>query len=76
MGGGLRVTGGDPQAYSEGPVGWVADRASFELQDGTTFPFRLTAILHKEDSAWKLVHSHNSLGVRNEEMMGRHLTVD
>jgi ketosteroid isomerase-like protein len=76
MGGSLRVTGADPQAYSEGTVGWVADRASFELPDGTQFPFRLTAVYHKEDGAWKLVHSHNSVGVRNEEVMGRHLTVD
>jgi hypothetical protein len=74
--GGVRVAQSDPQAYREGSVGWVADQAAFQLADGTTVPFRLTAVFHQEDSAWKLVQSHNSVGILNEDAMGRHLTTE
>ena len=73
---GVRVTGSDPQAYREGAVGWVADQAVYELPDGTKIPFRLTAVFHQEDGVWRLVQSHNSVGMRNEEVVGRSLTVE
>ncbi len=76
MGGSVvRVVGADPLAYSEGSVGWVADRATFELPDGTKLPFRLTAVFHKEGGEWKLVQQHSSVGVRNEDLVGRQLTL-
>ena len=73
---GVRVAHSDPQAYREGSVGWVADQAAFQLPDGTTVPFRLTAVFHQENGMWKLVQSHNSVGMLNEDVMGRHLTVE
>jgi hypothetical protein len=69
MGSMVRVTGVDPQAYSEGPIGWVADRVTFELPDGTKIPFRLTAVFHTENGTWRLVQSHLSVGQRNEDLM-------
>jgi SnoaL-like domain len=73
--GGMHIVPGELRAYREGEVGWVVDRdASFELADGTQIPFRSTLVFHREDSEWKLVHLHSSLGVRNEEMFGEDVT--
>lgn len=75
MGGGFPVTPGDPQGYREGTVGWVADRATFNLPDTPPLPFRLTMVLHQEGGEWKLLQWHISLGVANEEAVGHALTV-
>ncbi len=74
-GGGFPVTGGDPQAWSEGAVGWAADRASFQFPGSDPVPFRLTTVWHREDSAWKVVQFHTSIGIANEDALGRTLTV-
>lgn len=76
MGSSSRIVGADPQAYHEGSVGWVADRPSFEFPDGTQLPFRMTGVFHQEDGAWKLVQAHYSIGVANEEAVGRELTTE
>ena len=71
---GIELVPGEVQAYREGSVGWAADRPTFRLPDGTTLPARLTAVFHREDGAWKMVQSHASFGVRNEEAIGEELT--
>jgi ketosteroid isomerase-like protein len=74
-GGGLQIVGGQPQAYSEGNVGWSIDRnASFRLPDSTQIPFRNTGVFRREDGEWKLVHGHTSIGVRSEGLFGEDLT--
>lgn len=75
MGGGFPVAPGDPQAYREGPVGWVADRGTLTLPDSPAIPLRLTLVFHQEGGAWKVVQWHASLGVANEEAVGQTLTV-
>ncbi len=75
MGGHIRIVGSDPMAYSEGTVGWVADRPRFRLDDGTESPIHLTATFHKEQDSWKIVQFHVSVGVSNEDVVGRELTV-
>jgi|SRR5215207_5374641 len=67
---GLRIVPGQIQAYREGRIGWVIDRDSFRLSDGTEVPFRDSAVFVQEDGEWKLVHAHASIGVRNEEIWG------
>lgn len=67
---GIKIAPGDPQAYREGSVGWIADRPRLVLPDGTELPFRVTAIFHREDDAWKLVQVHNSIGIADEEAIG------
>ena len=64
---GLKLRGDDPQGWEEGTVGFAIDRPSFVLPDGSTLPTRLTAVLHQEDEAWKVVHLHFSVGVPDEE---------
>jgi ketosteroid isomerase-like protein len=73
MGGGLALVGGDPVAYVEGDVGWVADRPAFRLPDGGEVPTRLTGVLRREDGGWRWVQAHFSIGVANEEAFGREL---
>jgi hypothetical protein len=76
MGGdGLQIVPGQLQAYREGSVGWVIDRnSSFRIPDGTEIPFRNSAVFLQEDGEWKLVHTHTSIGVRNEELFGEDVT--
>ena len=75
MGGHITIVDSDPVAYAEGTVGWVADRPRFRLDDGTESPIRLTATFHREQDDWKIVQFHVSVGVPNEEVVGRELTV-
>lgn len=66
MGGSMPLAAGDPEAYAEGSVGWVADRPSLQFPEGEV-PVRFTAVFHQEEGEWKLVQSHGSVGVPNEE---------
>ena len=75
MGGALPITPGDPQAYQEGSVGWVADRSDIAFPDIPPIPFRLTLVFHREDGAWKMVQFHILVGVANEQALGKELTV-
>lgn len=71
LGGPMSVLFASPQASSEGSVGWVADRkAAFRLGDGSTIPFRFTAVFHREDASWRLVQFHISVAVSNADAMG------
>jgi hypothetical protein len=73
--GGMQIVAGQLQAYREGSVGWAIDRdALFRLPDGTEVPFRNTLVFVQVDGDWKLIHSHSSIGVRNEEMFGEDVT--
>jgi ketosteroid isomerase-like protein len=67
---GVTVEPGEISAYREGTVGWTANKGDFLLPDGQRMPFRLTAVFHLEDGAWKLVQEHASFGVGNEEALG------
>jgi ketosteroid isomerase-like protein len=72
--GGFSVSAGTPQAYSEGALGWAADRAKFKLPDGSEIPVRLTLVFRKESSEWKIVLWHASFGVPNEDLIGKAIT--
>jgi hypothetical protein len=52
---------GPVQAHREGSVGWLADRPTVRFPDGTGTSFRLTAVCHRENGAWKFVQWHISL---------------
>lgn len=60
---GVQLTPGDPQAYQEGNVGWVADLAKIRLPDATEIPCRLTMVWHQDEGQWKIVQLHLSVGV-------------
>ncbi len=65
-----------PEAYTEGTVGWAADRPTMNFADGTKVPIRATIVFHQEDSAWKIVQVHFSIGISNEETIGKELTTE
>ena len=71
--GGMQIEAGEPQAYTEGTVGWVADQANMKLPDGANIPFRLTGVFHKENGDWKIIQWHVSIGVPNDEAFGQQL---
>ncbi|MDP9237364.1 MAG: nuclear transport factor 2 family protein [Chloroflexota bacterium] len=73
--GGARLVAGAPKGYEEGSVGWASDRPIIRMPDGTEIPTRVTAVLHREGGGWKLVQTHISLGVANEEVVGQTLTI-
>ncbi len=66
---GLAVEAGDPIGYVEGSLGWVVDQPTFFFPDGSAMDARLTAVMHREDGRWKLVHMHLSVGVPDEEVV-------
>jgi hypothetical protein len=61
---------GDPQAYVEGTVGWYADNVRWKLSNGRVLSARLTGVCTKEEGEWKILQSHFSIGVPNEEAFG------
>jgi ketosteroid isomerase-like protein len=73
MGGGFPVRAGDPVAYAHGDVGWVADRPTMTMPDGSSLEFRLTFVTVRTGGDWKLAQMHFSAGVSNEEAFGQTL---
>jgi hypothetical protein len=65
---GIELTPADPVAWAEGSLGFVLDRPQFRLPDGSLIDARVTAVLRLEDEVWRVVHSHFSVGVPDEEV--------
>jgi hypothetical protein len=72
--GGFQILADTPQAYRDGPIGWVAGQPALKLPDGTEMPVRLTAVFQREQNDWKIVQWHFSFGIPNEDLIGRTLT--
>jgi ketosteroid isomerase-like protein len=64
--GDLAIEVDDLQAYSEGTVGWAADRVVLKMPNGVQVHLRHTFVLHQESGEWKIVRAHYSIGVTNE----------
>jgi hypothetical protein len=73
MAGMVRASPGEPEAFYEGTVGWGTTRPTLTLPDGRTVSPRWSAVFHREDGEWKMVHLHASVGVANEELFGMDL---
>jgi ketosteroid isomerase-like protein len=67
--GGLKMVsaGGPIQVDSAGSVAWVTDMAEFQFAGGNT-PFRLTAVMHREQGKWKFIQLHFSVPVPNSAL--------
>lgn len=72
---GFQIEAGDLIAHHEGSVGWVTDRPRVKLPDGKAIPMRNTLIFRQEAGEWKLIHQHISVGVPNEELVGKALPI-
>ena len=58
--GGVTLLAEEPVAYSEGTVGWVAERFKLKLPNGVEMPLMFTAVFRKEEGEWKVVLGHLS----------------
>ncbi len=54
-------------AYEEGNIGWGSARVTLVLPNGLEAAGRWTTVLRREDGRWRLVHTHFSLSVPDEE---------
>ena len=66
---GLRLEAGDPQAWEEGDMGWVTDRPTMHAPGYGPIRTRFTGVFRREDGTWRLVLSHFSVGVPDEEVV-------
>ena len=73
--GGVKIAAGDLVALRSGDVGWVADNPKITLPDGSSFAMRSTLVFYREQGAWRLIQQHNSVGVSNEELVGKLLPI-
>ena len=75
IGGAYPIKPGRLKAYVEGTVAWVQDDPLVTLPDGTEVALRVTFVLHREGTTWKIVQWHMSIGIPNVESFGREVTV-
>ena len=61
------IAGDHPVAYANGDVGWFADQPSWRFADGSEAQMRMSAVLQREADGWRMVHSHLSVGVPDNE---------
>jgi hypothetical protein len=61
--------GTNPVAYENGGIGWFVDQPDWVFPDGSRIHTRFTAILRREQGAWKFVHWHLSVGVPDDEVV-------
>ncbi len=54
-------------AYEAGDMGWAADRPTMVLADGTRARFRFTCVLCRDAGRWRIVQSHLSIAVPDDE---------
>lgn len=67
---GLTVEAGpSPAGHADDGLGWFVDEPRFVLPDGSGYRTRLTAVGHREDERWKIVHMHWSVGVPDDEVI-------
>ena len=57
----------DIGVHALGDVAWADGHGRFKASDGNERPVRGTAVLVREDGQWKVVQSHVSIAVPNEQ---------
>jgi SnoaL-like domain len=62
------------EGWAEGTVGWAAAKAEMSLPDLPPVMMRITVTWARREGDWKIVQAHASLGVPNEEAVGKNLT--
>jgi hypothetical protein len=58
---GSQIVPGDLIAIADREGGWVVDRPTVRLKNGTELHIRLTLVWRDEYGIWKIVHSHASV---------------
>ena len=63
---GLEV-GPAPVAFERDDVGWFADQPTWIFADGSRAPMRMSAVLQREEPGWRIVHTHLSVAVPDDQ---------
>ena len=63
------------QGWAERDVGWGAVKVDIAFPDAPTASMRFTATLARRSQDWKIVQGHVSVGVANEQVVGKELTI-
>ncbi|MEW5991992.1 MAG: nuclear transport factor 2 family protein [Chloroflexota bacterium] len=61
------VAGPAPVAYERDGVGWFADQPTWLFGDGTKAEMRVSAVLEREAPGWRIVHTHLSVAVPDDQ---------
>jgi hypothetical protein len=64
---GVAFEPGSIVAYEDGDLGWAFDEPTATF-GSITAPVRVTAVLHREDASWKIVHLHFSAALPDEQL--------
>jgi len=67
-GGAATFTPGGIEAFREGTVGWATTSVTITMPDGRQVSPRWSSVFHLEDGVWKVVHTHASIAVANDEI--------
>ena len=70
IGGKVNVRVLEVEGFEEGTVGWGSARPEITLPDGGKVTPRWSAVFHREEGGWKMVHLHASVAVGNAEAFG------
>ena len=62
--------------FEENSVGWCQDNPVLVMPEGAEFEARWTFVLHLEGVSWKIVQSHLSIGIENEQTFGKTYTTN
>lgn len=63
------------EGWVEGDVGWGAAKAEVAGPEGSHATMRVTATYARRGGQWKVVQAHASVGLPNEDIIGKELTV-
>jgi len=67
---GFQIEAGPIDSWENGETGWAVCRPLFTAPVGVSLRLRLSAVLVREDGAWKLIHLHGSYPVPDEVAVG------
>jgi class 3 adenylate cyclase len=62
------------EAFEYGSAGWSSIQTFVTFGEGAPLPIRITLVFALEHGMWKIMQSHNSVAVKNPEVLGVHLT--
>lgn len=66
----IRAVADDIDVHVQGDIAWVEGRGRFTGADGAERPVRMTGVLVREDGQWKVVQSHDPIGVPDAGILG------
>jgi class 3 adenylate cyclase len=62
------------EAFEHGSAGWSSIQTFVTFGERAPLPIRMTLVFALEHGIWNIVQSHNSVAVKNPEVLGVHLT--